>query len=41
MGYRAKFERRAKLRARIRSAFGRILDSTIAKDDRWSLIPRK
>jgi hypothetical protein len=32
MGYRAKFERRAKLRVRIRSAFGRILDSTIAKD---------
>nr|WP_166309181.1 nucleotidyltransferase [Bradyrhizobium sp. 2S1]MCK7664932.1 nucleotidyltransferase [Bradyrhizobium sp. 2S1] len=32
MGYRAKFERRAKLQARIRSAFGRILDSTIAKD---------
>jgi Second Messenger Oligonucleotide or Dinucleotide Synthetase domain len=32
MGYRAKFERRAKLRARIRSAFGRMVDSTIAKD---------
>jgi hypothetical protein len=32
MGYRAKFERRAKLRARIRPAFGRILDSTMAKD---------
>jgi hypothetical protein len=32
MGYRAKFERRAKLRVRIRSAFGRPLDSTIAKD---------
>ncbi|MHC2618236.1 hypothetical protein ACVIW2_000267 [Bradyrhizobium huanghuaihaiense] len=32
MGYRAKFERRAKLRARIRSAFGRTLGSTIAKD---------
>jgi hypothetical protein len=32
MGYRAKFERRAKLRPRIRSAFGRTLDSMIAKD---------
>ena len=32
MGYRAKFERRAKLRPRIRSAFGRALDGMIAKD---------
>ncbi|MET4121115.1 hypothetical protein ABIB85_007591 [Bradyrhizobium sp. JR1.5] len=32
MGCRAKFERRAKLRARIRSAFGWTLASTIAKD---------
>ncbi|MGY3038315.1 hypothetical protein ACVIIV_007485 [Bradyrhizobium sp. USDA 4354] len=32
MGYRAKFERRAKLRARIRSAFGRTLGGTLAKD---------
>lgn len=29
MGYRGKFERRAKLKARIRSAFGRAFDSTV------------